>query len=437
MRFSFWLRNWKRCAPAARRRTRTSPRQRASFRPWLEALEDRLVPSGGGPHPGHGSGSGGGSGGSGGGLPYATAATTSQLIANINYANKAGGAITINLKPNTTFDLNQINNTSYSYYNANALPIIGGTKAVNLTILGNGDTIAWAGGSTYSNVEVRLLEVAKLGSLTLDHVSLQNGAAIDGGAVYNQGTLKVIDHSTLSGNGGSDGGGVYNAGGTVSISNSILSGNSALFGGGIYNSAGTVTLSNSTLSGNTAVTPRPGYGESGGNGGGIYNTGGKVVISNSTLSGNIAAGGAIGNVGGTVTLSNSTLSGNSGNGIDINGGTVLVNTCTLTGNSGSAITIDAGTLTISNSTLSDNSAYYGGGIYVNGGTVSVIGCTLTGNSAKTGSYDTTSGSTVTYGGVGGGIYVGSGTLTVKNSGFNNSPDNIFGPYTDDGGNTGL
>src|SRR5947208_3248622 len=43
-------------------------------------------------------------GGSGGGFPYATASTVSQLIADINYANSAGGAITINLAPGATFD---------------------------------------------------------------------------------------------------------------------------------------------------------------------------------------------------------------------------------------------------------------------------------------------------------------------------------------------
>ena len=40
-----WLRNGKRSAPAARRRTPTSPRQRASFRPRLEAIEDRCLMS--------------------------------------------------------------------------------------------------------------------------------------------------------------------------------------------------------------------------------------------------------------------------------------------------------------------------------------------------------------------------------------------------------
>ena len=38
-----WLRNWKRSSPAARRRTQTLPRRRASFGPRLEAVEDRCL----------------------------------------------------------------------------------------------------------------------------------------------------------------------------------------------------------------------------------------------------------------------------------------------------------------------------------------------------------------------------------------------------------
>ncbi|HTU18717.1 MAG TPA: TIGR03118 family protein [Gemmataceae bacterium] len=43
MSFSSWLQNGKRPAPAPRRRTQTSPRQRANFRPHLESLEDRCL----------------------------------------------------------------------------------------------------------------------------------------------------------------------------------------------------------------------------------------------------------------------------------------------------------------------------------------------------------------------------------------------------------
>src|SRR5262245_7703154 len=73
-------------------------------------------------------------GGSGGGLPYPTASTVNQLIADINYANSVGGAITINLAPGATFDLKSANNSTDGN---NGFPVIGGTTAVNLTIIGN------------------------------------------------------------------------------------------------------------------------------------------------------------------------------------------------------------------------------------------------------------------------------------------------------------
>lgn len=46
MWFSSWLRNGTRAALAGRRHTQTSVRQRRRFRPHLESLEDRTVPSG-------------------------------------------------------------------------------------------------------------------------------------------------------------------------------------------------------------------------------------------------------------------------------------------------------------------------------------------------------------------------------------------------------
>src|ERR1017187_3455346 len=185
---------------------------------------------------------------------YATVTNVTQLVADINYANSVGGTFTINLQPNTTF--------------VGGLPVIGGTKTVNLTIIGNGDTIN--GG--------RVFEVAMGSSLTLDHMTLQNGYeyAYNGGAIYNEGTL-VISNCTLSGNLsyysgydsyhlGGKGGAIYNNGGTVIISDSFLSDNSATgngyaYGGAIYNDSGMVTISSSTISGTYAF----------GDGGGIYN----------------------------------------------------------------------------------------------------------------------------------------------------------------------
>src|ERR1017187_7711483 len=171
----------------------------------------------------------------GGGSFYATVTNVTQLIGDINYANTSGGTFTINLQPNTTFDLLTYNGSAA--FGADVLPIIAATNAVNLTILGNGDTIQRD--ATNALYKVRLLEVAGGSSLTLGQMTLQNGYsdAFNGGAIYNFGTL-VISNCTFSGNIsyysgyissllGGKGGAIYNHGGTVIISDSFLSGNYA------------------------------------------------------------------------------------------------------------------------------------------------------------------------------------------------------------------
>src|SRR5215831_12482002 len=126
------------------------PKPCKRFRPQLEALEDRML------------------------LSTYYAATASDLIADINAANKAGGANTIVLTAPTT-----------SPYVATNLPV---AKNDSLTIIGNGDTLD-------ANHWGRLFDVASGASLTLQNLTLQNGlaygssAAAKGGAIYNQGTL--------------------------------------------------------------------------------------------------------------------------------------------------------------------------------------------------------------------------------------------------------
>ncbi len=316
-----------------------------------------------------------------GGLPYPTAASVTQLVADINYANSAGGDVTINLKPGTTFDLTSVNNTTDG---GNGLPVVGGTKAVNLTILGNGDTIERVGSKA-----LRFLDVSAGASLALDHVTLQGGWASGsyltsfGGAVYNRGTLTVRNGSTLSANSAGSGGSIYNAGGTVTLSN-----NSNV--SGIDNSGGTVTVSDCTLFG-------------------IGNSGGTVTVSNSTVYG-------ITNASGTMTVSDSTVSGGSAtSGGDIyNAGTLTVNSSTISGGNarwGGGI-YNLGTVTINSSTLTGNTAIHadypwslgdGGGIYNSGGTVTISNSTISGNTGDA------------FVGSGGGIYNAGGTLTVENN----------------------
>lgn len=222
MLFSSLLRNCNRPATAVRRRTQKSPSQWAAFRPRLEALEDRWQPSD---------------------LPYPVASTVSELVADINYANNTGGTFTINLNPANDFEL-------YTY-----LPVVGSSKAVDLTIIGNGGTIERVGSQSFN-----LVSVAAGASLTLDNVTLQNGYVASGlgGAIYNSGTLTIRD-STLSGNhvsGRSAGGAILNNG-TLAVIGSTFTANYADggHGGAIYN-GGVVTVSDSRFFGNWVS---PGY----------------------------------------------------------------------------------------------------------------------------------------------------------------------------------
>ena len=345
MWFSSWLRNGKRSALAAPRRTQMSTHRRAGFRPRFEALEDRKLLSASG-------------------LPYPTAATVNQLIADINYANGAGGAITINLQPGTTFDLTSVNNTTDG---GNALPVIGGARAVHLAIVGNGDTIERVSPNSKSKNDFHLFDVAPGASLALDNVVLQeqglNYYSAPTIAVYNHGTLMVsncaasmiygyvlwnasgeltVTNSNLSGN---DGGAIYNKGGTVAVSDSNLSNN--LYGGGVSNDTGTMTISNCTLSGNTAAI----------NGGNVDNNGGTVAIKDSTISGGSARyGGGICNAEGTVAIDNVTLSGNIA--------TWHTDYPWTVDGKGGAIFNSSGTVTITSSTIKGNGAVGdGAGIY--------------------------------------------------------------------------
>jgi hypothetical protein len=268
---------------------------------------------------------GGGGKPGGGGSPgtfYSTVSNMTQLIGDINYIDQVGGTYTIYLQPNATF---------YT-----GLPAIGGTKTVNLTIIGNGDTFNGPG-NTGQDYQSRMFVVDAGSSLTLDNMTLQNGFvyATYGGAIFNSGTL-TISNCTLSGNTSVDrsdyvtslrgvGGAVFNNGGTVIIENSILSNNLSTganpAGGAIYNQSGTVTVSNCTFANNSAVDTLlgidvdPEYPQSG-EGGAICTDSGTVTISQSSLTSNYASfrGGGICNgyySPGTVTVKNSsTISGN-------------------------------------------------------------------------------------------------------------------------------
>jgi hypothetical protein len=431
MSFSFWLRTWIRSDRAQRRRARKATGPRVSHRPRLEALEDRTL------------------------LSNYTAATVSELIADINAANKAGGSNTITLAANTTFDLTAVNNTTNG---TNGLPVIyggGGNKgagADNLTINGLGSDIIQR---NLAAPAFRLFDVAQGASLTLDNVTLQggkafgSGAAADGGAIYNQGTLTllntIVQNNTAQGNNGTFG---YFFGKKLLV---VPAGTGAdAEGGGIWTN-GTVNLEAGTIIGSPVVSYPPLYsnqaiGGNGGNfpdaagpavvkggaggggfGGGLYQAGGSVTITNATVVGNLAAGGT----GGSVSSAQSDISGNggaaAGGGLDVAGGTLLMSNDTVKTNfaqggrgghfSGLARAGTGGTGS-------------GGGIYVGGGTVTLQAINLSSNQATGGDGGnglgdvllTSAAAMAEYGfggsGLGGGLFVGGGTVTLTGSTVN-------------------
>src|SRR5438132_10673030 len=159
-----WLARWVAGAESSKPRRQTAPRR--GLRLTLEQLEDRTVPS------------------------SFTAASVSDLIADINAANLAGGSNTIALVAGNPFSLTAVNNTTDG---ATGLPVIAAND--NLTILGNGDTIER---NTASGTPAfRLFDVAAGAALTLQSLMLQGGLAFgggvsaDGGAIYNQSTLDL------------------------------------------------------------------------------------------------------------------------------------------------------------------------------------------------------------------------------------------------------
>jgi hypothetical protein len=355
MSFFSWLRKRTSTRPL-HGRAQHRPAAR-SFQPQLEALEDRMLPS----------------------TYYA--ATASDLIADINAANKAGGANTIVLTAPTTspYVLTAVNNTTNG---ANGLPVIstGGKKvaADNLTIVGNGDTIERSSGTPF-----RLFDVASGASLTLENVTLLNGYATvqqttatswsaEGGAIYNQGTL-VLSGATIGGSTAvsiytwnAAGGGVWSNGSLTVENSTVIEGNSAVasngsdiaFGGGLYIAGGTANISASTISNNRAQ----GGGEAGSSygsawGGGVYVAAGNVTLSGdilgamlpSTSGGNVAQGGdAYGGglcvAGGTVTLTNDTVQNNETSVLDLGeGGGIFIA-------SGAVVYLDSFTL---NNTLTN------------------------------------------------------------------------------------
>jgi hypothetical protein len=449
MWLSSHLKNWRRLASDSRRRR---PRRgRPDYGPPVEALECRTL------------------------LTAYAAATAAQLVADINAANTNGGTNTITLTAPMTspYILTGVNNTADG---PNGLPQI--AKKDNLTIIGNGDTIERS--TAAGTPAFRLFDVASGASLTLQNITLQNGfaqgagAAADGGAIYNQGSLTLIgailqDNAAEGTNGAS---GLVTSGTSTRIPKSIngQAGGNAV-GGAIW-SSGSVTLEGGTiLQNNEALggqggaagayfTPLGSFAGSGGAGGsgfggGLYEAGGSVNIVSASLVGNTGAGGT-GGAGFETTgwnwVNRSVPSGLGGTGAGgglyvaagtLNATTLLVQANQALGGTGGAT--NDGSTDGSVEVPGNGGVAYGGGIDIAGGTATLAGSKLFSNKANGGAGGSVPATSINShtgtGGnaYGGGLYAGGGTSTLNNDMVTNN-EAIGGgtiPFTGQGNGGGI
>jgi predicted outer membrane repeat protein len=458
--------SWLRDLIARTAQPRPAPRRRSrgGFRPRLEGLEDRCVPAT---------------------LYVSSSADDVNQMGTLRWA-------VANAQSGDTIDILPLDNGQ-----ARHITLRHGELYLNQNV--TIQSIGLENATIDGNFSSRVFEVTRSASVRLLGLNIIDGNAIannslgnaifdgDGGGILSEGTL-TLDHCFVSNNGETSfgannkamkaGGGVYNYHGTLTITDyggvdnnfagtggggaivtvfgavwvdegCWLSHNQAGSGGAIACDAGSVEISNCKLEQNTAkilggalldtagsMTVTDGtvlVGNHAKDGGGIYNELGHLYVNNnSVLNQNTATadGGGIASRGGTMEVSNSHLysntAGDTGGGIWDRLSKVTVNNSDLQFNSalaGGGIYNWKGDLKVTDSNLTSNSAsFFGGGIATLQGTVSVTGSQLTGNSAPAGAA----------------IFNGGGTVTIGTTQFTpNPPDNIDGPWIDQGGNTFL
>ncbi len=321
---------------------------------------------------------------------------TGDLRYCITQANDAGGSNTIDftltapaiitltgslptIRNNLTIDGPGETQLTIDGNNAHSILVVASASyTVKVSALTLADGNASLGGAVFNNY----------GNMTLDDCAIGGSSAVDGGAIANKGTL-TLDSCFIAENSATDTGGGIDSTGTLTLDTCTFMGNSAANGGGIQN-AGTLTINGGTIESNKATM----------SGGGINNSGtGTGSWTDATVSGNTAKNGAglynsgtIKTYGGTVVANKASSYGggilNSGYLYMASDSATPPMAATISGNtalSGGGID-NTGTLSAKSGTISSNSAtLYGGGVLNQFSAASSLSnCTVTGNSAAAG-----------------------------------------------------
>ena len=203
--------------------------------------------------------------------------------------------------------------------------------------------------------------IYNFGNLDLVHVNFVNNTAKYGGAIMNYAYGLVLDDSTFTNNTAKIGGAIYNSEDCFVVGNSTFTNNTAKIGGAIYNYGIGFVIGNSTFVNNSAADGA----------GAIMNGGRGFVIGNSTFTNNTAKiGGAIYNYGIGFVVGNSTFANNTAEdagAVYNEGDNSVVGNSTFVNNTATSIggaIINNGKLVVDNSAFEDNAAnYYGGAIF--------------------------------------------------------------------------
>ena len=358
----------------------------------------------------------------------------------INNSASYGGAI-VNVKDLTVRNTEFVNNTPDAIFNyvgfggnldlgienftdlQNAIGLVTGTLTLNQNVVMTDDEAANFVNGVIINKNIRIdgkghtIDAKNLGrifeidggfAVTLTNVTLTNGKADKGGAIYNFGNLDLV-HVNFVNNTAKYGGAIMNYAYGLVLDDSTFTNNTAKIGGAIYNSADCFVVGNSTFANNTATS----------NGGVIFNYGIGFVVGNSTFVNNSAAdgAGAILNGGRGFVVGNSTFANNTatskggaiynyGIGFVVGNSTFANNTAEDAG----AVYNEGDNSVVGNSTFANNTAEDAGAVY-NEGDNSVVGnSTFVNNTATS---------------IGGAI-INKGKLVVDNSAFEDNAANYYG-----------